>query len=848
MSNRLFHTYIFMLMLLLSATSAWASTNCTGYKEGYPEHYCDCKQAKQLVMLPLDIMVTDSIWYKGKAELFLNGFTSYLYSDCDVNFDIYQNCTKSTSRLYSVTIPKNQARDVTAETIKQKLEEANMSAPSIVLYICIYPIDGTGGRLMCYPYNTGYPSTCSDILPLLPGMTFVSSHEDDVYEIKATDIPTSQAMYLQWSEENNAPCHLRLTRGQCDGVTIAEYDFLTSGDNYYFDPALLAELLSTGESLYAHFTHDVAAVGRIRMLEAATMDFVTDTTICQGKQLQLDNLTLTSDTLYTYDRLWNGNVLGIYSYQIIFTAPEAQNDTLRLRSTELPLLYREQYTIPADGYGDYDITIHHAGQCDERYLLHVEHLLTTIHTTTDTTLCQGRKFVYNGKSYKNDVSFVDSTWINVDTLSIHTLNVHFTAPEIQYDTIYCKTTDFSFRYRKKATISDFGDYEVLIEYSDACDELYYLHVGHDITYRTSTIDTTICEGRIFEYKGVEYLSDTLLIDTVDVNADTRAITIVHVSFIAPEVQYDTLQVFSTDLPLLYREQYTIPADGYGDYDITIHHDGECDERYLLHVEHKIAVRTNTIDTTLCQGRVFEYQGMSCSTDTCWVDTVDVNIDTREITSINVSFTAPEIQYDTLLVFSTDLPLLYREQYTIPADGYGDYDITIHYAGQCDERYLLHVEHKVAIYMNSIDTTLCEGRIFEYEGVEYTSDTTFWDTAWVNVDLRKSVAVTVAFTAPEMEYDSVVVATADLQAGYYYATADAYVYAAGTYFYELLQYNECTRHITLTVIEDIKSGLNNPQLIEQPRLIMIDGTIFVQNGLDRFTILGDKVLSNKANKY
>ena len=153
MSNRLFHTYIFMLMLLLSATSAWASTNCTGYKEGYPEHYCDCKQAKQLVMLPLDIMVTDSIWYKGKAELFLNGFTSYLYSDCDVNFDIYQNCTKSTSRLYSVTIPKNQARDVTAETIKQKLEEANMSAPSIVLYICIYPVDGTGGRLMCYPYN-----------------------------------------------------------------------------------------------------------------------------------------------------------------------------------------------------------------------------------------------------------------------------------------------------------------------------------------------------------------------------------------------------------------------------------------------------------------------------------------------------------------------------------------------------------------------------------------------------------------------------------------------------------------------------------------------------------------------
>ena len=846
--KELFRTYGLILMLLVSAASVWAANDCTGYNpDKHPDHYCDCKGSTQLSMLPFDVQVNDSIWFKGSSNLFLKGFTAYLYSDCDVNFDIYQSCVAK-APLYSVTIPKNQARDVSAETIKQKLEESGMSASSMAIYICIYPLDGKGGRLMCYPYNTGHHSTCTDMLHLLPGMTFVSSHTDDVYEIKAADIPTSLAMYLQWTEDNNAPAHLRLTRGGCDATTIAEYDFLYSGDCYRFDPALLAELSNTGESLYAHFTHDASAIGRIRMHEAATTNIIADTTICQGKQLQLDSISFATDTLYTYDRQWNGNVLDVYSYQISFTAPAEQYDTLYVRSSDLPLLYRDQYTIPADGYGDYDITIHHNGQCDERYLLHVEHLKTTIHTTIDTILCQGRIFTHNGKPYKEDVSFVDSTWINIDTLSIYTLNVHFSAPEIQYDTIYCKTNAFPFRYRSKLTINNFGDYELLIQYSNACNELYHLHVGHAITYRTSTLDTTVCQGQVFEYKGIQCISDTLLLDTVDINADTREVISVYVSFTAPEVVYDTLHLYSTDLPLLYRDQYTIPADGYGDYDITIHHAGQCDERYLLHVAHKVDVRMSTIDTTLCQGRVFEYKGIQCISDTAWIDTVDVNVDTREIISIHVSFAAPEVQYDTLHVYSTDLPLLYRDQYTIPVDGYGDYDITIHHDNECDERYLLHVAHQVDIYMNTIDTTLCQGRIFEYEGIEYTTDTTFWDTAWVNVDLRKSVEVTISFTAPEMEYDSVVVPTADLQAGYYYALADTYIYTEGTYFYELLKHNECTRHITLTVIEDVTSGLANPQVSHAARLVIINGMIFVQNGQDIYTILGEKITDNVIIKY
>lgn len=738
--KRFYQIYLLCIVLLASATSVLADTNCTGYKPTHPDHYCDCKyNISQLATLPFDVQVTDSIWFKASSNLFINGFTAYLYSDCDVNFDLYQNCISHTP-LYSVTIPKNQARDVTAETINQKLEEAGVSITSMALYLCIYPVGGTGGRLMCYPYNTGHNSTCEDILSLLPGMTFVSSHENDVYEITSSSIPSSYAMYLQWNEDSNLPCHLSITRGECNGTIIAEYDFVDENSRYYFDPALLIELNTSGESLYAHFSHDAAAAGRIRLSEASTIDIPTDTTVCQGKALVLDNMIYTTDTTIIYDRQWQGDQLAVYAYHLTIAEPELQYDTLFLKSSDLPMLYRNQFTIPANGFGDYDITIHQENTCDERYLLHVAHATQTIYSSADTTICQGRSFTRNGQKYTTDVTLIDSTWINADTLSIHTLNVYFAEPEIQYDTLLLK---------------------------------------------------------------------------------------------------------SYDLPYRYRSQYTIPADGFGDYDFTLHFKNNCDERYLVHVAHDITTYTNIIDTTVCQGRTFTYNQIEYSADTTLVDTLWIDNDTRDINIVNLYFAAPELQYDTLRVQSTDLPMLYREQFTIPAGGYGDYDIIIHNDGMCDEHYLLHVEHETLIYMNSIDTTLCQGRIFEYNGVEYTVDTTFMDTGWLNEDVWKQIQVTVTFTAPEMEYDSVIVPTAELLAGYYYPLANTYIYAEGTYFYEILTYNDCTRHITLTVIEDIKSGLNNPILLNRPRLIMIDGTIFVQTATDRFTILGEKVTNHKA---
>ena len=257
----------------------------------------------------------------------------------------------------------------------------------------------------------------------------------------------------------------------------------------------------------------------------------------------------------------------------------------------------------------------------------------------------------------------------------------------------------------------------------------------------------------------------------------------------------------------------------------------------MHVYHAIDTLYETVSETLCQGKSFTYNGVTYTSSTTFADTLQRDADTYIITSVSLTFTAPEAIPDTLALKQTALPYTYRGQETITT--FGDYDLTIRTTGECDERYLLHVYHDIDTLYTNVDTTLCEGRIFTYKEVEYTQPAILLDSNWLNMDTWQITTIDIAFTAPEMEYDTVLVKTDDLLAGYYYEPADTTVYAAGDYFYEILTYNDCTRHLTLTVNEEVMSAVDNLPHAERSRLIMRNGVVYILRGKDRFTLLGEK---------
>ena len=1039
-----------MQILLASAAQAFANTDCSGYQASYPDHYCECyNDVIRLTSLDglKDLHFADSIWFKTGSQTFTKaGMTAYLFSESDVQVDIYQNC-KTDKKLYSFAVPKNQTRDMDHQSILDRLEQNGVAGMNTTIYVLFYPVEqGADCRLMCYPYNTGPNSTPEDPLPVLTGMTYVSSHAYDVYELKAENIPASCALYTQWVEPNNLPCRLRITRGSVDGAVIAEHDFASAEAYYHFDMSLLAEVRAAGESLYMHYTHDAAAAGRIITNEVFTNHLLTDIVICQGKGWEYAGQTYTQPIVIPYDTVWTSTISrDVYAYNLIVEEPQLQYDTLALPTTQLPYTYHGQ-TIA--NYGDYELHIQSPGECHEHIMLHVRHRLTTITTSVDTTLCEGKPFVGpDGKNYLYDITFTDSVWHNQDTLYVNHLNVYFNAMDIihdtlrlkmnelptrlygttirefgdykflthdanlcpdslylhichdlavrrdtvekilcqgmvyehtdgavytsavtlvdtvwtsadaqtititqvqfvsgemQRDTLALKTTDLPYTYRGKqvnsfgehdlyfaygeceqlvrlmvlhnvdtvrltvdtvlcegmvfdlgsaacttssvltemewtnpdtyqittynvvftppvpvpdtlalnttelpylyrdqAMIDRFGDHDITLTYTNACDERYLLHVAHRVDTIYQMIDTLLCQGRVYEYKGVAFTADTMFVDTVAHNVDTCMIYDVLVEFTAPETQRETLYLKHADLPYLYRGQYTIPVGGLGqEYDVLLHYADACDERYLVDVVHAVDTLHVTIDTTLCQGMAYDHHGELHTAAATLLHTEWLDADTYQITTTRLHFAAPEAVRDTLALKTTDLPYLYRNQQTIAA--FGDYDITIHTPDACDERYLLCVWHQVDTVFTAVDTTLCQGRVYTHNEVEYTVDTTLVDYLAPNEDMVEVQEITLVFVAPEMEYDTLLLTTEQLLTGYHYEPADTMIYAAGEYFFEIVAYNECTRHLTLTVNEEILSSLDELPAQQQPRLIMHGGKVYILRGKQCFTLLGEPV--------
>lgn len=231
-----------------------------------PSYYCECYEENTSFKLPMDITPNASKWYACTLKQLKNGMTAYLYSDCDVTLDIYGSCALS-SPSYTYTFAQNQARDVdgdkVVEKMTEKLAEYGMSYDeNMSVYFRISPVGKGTARLLCYAYNEGPASTCSDILPLLMSMTFVSSHPNDVYQLSADQLPDTNGVSVHWDSDVN--CTLSISRGSCTAAAVLEAEVL-AGDTYRLPMELLNEVRESGEDLYLQFGHKKNTVGRLRL-------------------------------------------------------------------------------------------------------------------------------------------------------------------------------------------------------------------------------------------------------------------------------------------------------------------------------------------------------------------------------------------------------------------------------------------------------------------------------------------------------------------------------------------------------------------------------------------------------
>ena len=484
-----------LLIICLSTLSIKLISQITYEVEQHSDYlvasdYTDCNNAPRF-SIPLDIEVTEDYWLKGYINDLTQGVSAYLYSDTDFKFEVYISCFLMTP-VYSTTFKMNKTSTINHIKIQEKLEEYGISDYSNPIYIRISPVDGNGGRLVMRTDSERMYSDCSNPLLLAPGLNLRSYRTNDVYALDPRDFSQKEDLFVRWNTKDSVPCQAKMTLGACDGQVLEEKTLLLTKEVFRLTPELLTQTAQNNQLLYFHFDHDVDSTCYVQCLASKYTEKIYTKTTCQGKGVTIGDTTFYESTFYFRDTAYmSGNTFYIRYYDIIITEPEPVYDTVALRSTQFPYTYHGQ---EVSDYGDYDFTIHKNKKCDERYLLHVAHVIDTIVQITDTTLCYGAVFEYEGKTYDHDVTFAQSYWKNQDTLVLDTLNVYWaTAPEIVYDTLALIQSEFPYLYRD-TTISTFGEYELDYYSQEGCLELViYLSV------KENKIPTSVDDTKLFDY-------------------------------------------------------------------------------------------------------------------------------------------------------------------------------------------------------------------------------------------------------------------------------------------------------------------------------------------------------------
>jgi hypothetical protein len=96
--------------------------------------------------------------------------------------------------------------------------------------------------------------------------------------------------------------------------------------------------------------------------------------------------------------------------------------------------------------------------------------------------------------------------------------------------------------------------------------------------------------------------------------------------------------------------------------------------------------------------------------------------------------------------------------------YGDTFIIKKANNKCTRYIQLHVGMDIKIIEGDTTFVLCQGKTMTVNDKVYDKDTVFYDTLFVDKDTWQMGTITILFTAPEMEFDTIIVAPGEMPVG------------------------------------------------------------------------------------
>jgi gliding motility-associated-like protein len=371
-------------------------------------------------------------------------------------------------------------------------------------------------------------------------------------------------------------------------------------------------------------------------------------------------------------------------------------------------------------------TIQNAASCDSIVTSQVT-VLPQKTGLVDTTLCIGQSITINGTVYSTNTVGATQVFSNVgplncdSTVTINVTILDFVTQNI--DTTLCLGETLTVNGVTYSTTGIFND--TLLHANSTCDSIRYVIDLQIFSPTTQVVNETLCQGESVTVNGQSYNAPGQYLDTLShpiLGCDSILYTI--------NIQVDSVSLVTINERICQGSSFTFNGTTYtatGQYFDTLSYQVSlCDSvQYTINLQIDSFTIEN-IDTTICQGQSFTFNGITYNQTGVYFDTLFYNVSGCDLIQYVIDLTV-----DSFTTITIDTTICYNETLTVNGQTYtstGLYFSDVPYTQSgCDSiRYVVDLVVQ-GLNVVDVDTVVCFGESITVNGQVYAATGLYQDT-------------------------------------------------------------------------------------------------------------------------
>ena len=353
-------------------------------------------------------------------------------------------------------------------------------------------------------------------------------------------------------------------------------------------------------------------------------------------------------------------------------------------------------------------------------------VITTIYNEDTKEICKGGYYEWNGEKLTEQKDYKHTYLRPGKADSVVTLHliVHPTY-DMAAENVTVKESDLPYKWQGTDRYEEKSYMEKLKTEKYLCDSVVHLNLKILPTI-PKTIDTTICHGSFYEWKGgklTESTDDTQTIPGSGPEVNDTIVTL-HLT-VLPEAKQgeETVYIFADKLPYTWHGQTLTEFKDYYDYTLKTEK-YKCDSSAVLHLKETAKpIVEKESDKELCAGGSINWYGKECDHTGTFESGLIKGEDADTVYILHLTVWDPITPQDTTAYVCKGSTFRWHGvDYSVSDNPQHTYKSKVH--PDCDSVVTLHIKEYPTYELTDEEGFACYGKEFEWNDKTYATSGTY----------------------------------------------------------------------------------------------------------------------------